>query len=449
MRDRAIGQSAALAGGGSGTAPTITSISNPDGKDTSVTVTGYTAAEMAAMANGTWSGHALVNTSVATRTDHLVVYTDIEDPKKRQFYDFDGNSDTPPAYADPVEGTDDFEPLPIVLGDAPAAIDSGYRFHAGNLDLTIFPAAGAASGGSVTKTFTANTKADGEGPAEPNKVVSLPGIFDGARGTYSCTGTQTDSAGPFQCVVTVTPAGGYSSDNAWTFAPNPGQMAYHEDSEYVTFGWWLREPAKSTGAYSFAAFYSGTDVYVPTEDASITGGDTVTDDGAPVTGEAIYTGNAAGRYVVGNEAGAFTASASLTAKFGGATAAATSDRVGSISGSITNFQGEAGGMSGWMVELKKINLMTLNTMEDPTTEASEAFATTVTNPSLPTYNGTVATLGDATAHGSWQGRFYGNAKNPDMPGQDMENAQPLAVGGMFNADGADANIAGAFGARRP
>ena len=429
MRDRGIGQSAALAGGG-GDALAMNAtgfdvgdltISNAATKDTSVSVTGYTAAEMAAMANGTWSGHALVNTSSTTSTQHLVVYTDIEDPKRRQFFDFDMDTDTPRAYDRSNTGD-----IALVPGTT-ALVEAQGRFSAGNIDLTIFPAKGPASGGTVTKTFTANTV-----PVNAaNTVVSLPGTFDGARGKYSCTGTQTNNTGPYTCVVTVTPAGTYGTANAWAFTPNTGEMAYHEDSEYVTFGWWMREPAKSTGAYSFAAFYSGSDYVVSGSNM-----------GAEVEGAATYTGNAAGRYVMGNEAGAFTASASLSANFGGPAADAAMN-VGSISGSITGFQGDAGGMSGWMVELKKINL------SDLATPAAAPFQTSVPNPNLPTYNGTVATLGAVTAHGSWQGQFYGNAKNPDMPGMNSENAQPLAVGGMFNADGAGANIVGAFGARRP
>ena len=33
-----------------------------------------------------------------------------------------------------------------------------------------------------------------------------------------------------------------------------------------------------------------------------------------------------------------------------------------------------------------------------------------TNRSLPTYDGTTATIGAVTAYGSWEGRFYGNEK---------------------------------------
>ena len=108
MRDRAISQSAALAGGGD--LPATLRISNSASKDTSVKSTGFVPAEMAAMAISGWSGHALTNTSSATATQHLVVYTDIGEPTKAPFYD---TADVPPksgVYQDhvgkPTSGTD-------------------------------------------------------------------------------------------------------------------------------------------------------------------------------------------------------------------------------------------------------------------------------------------------------------------------------------------------------
>ncbi len=193
----------------------------------------------------------------------------------------------------------------------------------------------------------------------------------------------------------------------------------------------MREPAKSTGTYSFDLIGTGTTAYVaaPAGDAT----------GAAVTGDAVYTGNAAGRYVVGEEAGAFTADATLTAKFGNAT------EVGSISGSVSNFQGAAGAMAGWSVALKKITL----------TDLTAAFTSATTGAGANTagtnFNGTVATLGDATVYGRWSGSFFENAKEAraaDGTVANTDNAAPLAVAGEFFADGAGANIAGGFGARR-
>ena len=419
-RDRAIGQASAMAS--PGTAPAIVSISHPAGKAVSVRVTGFKPTEMQPAMLGNFAGVSLSDTSSAAATQYMTVYTDIAEPKRREFYNFDADSDTPPAYSLAITGGV-VPPLP--LSATPPTDTASGHFNAGNIDLTIFPTKGPSTGGTVTKTFEANARADGAAitAGSPADQVKLPGTFDGARGTYRCTGAD--------CTVQVTPAGAYSfagAGTAWTFTPNNGEKAYHEDAEFVRFGWWMSEPARSTGTYQFATLQDGVD-HAVTDGAA----------GVAVTGDATYTGNAAGRYSIGDDAGAFTANASLTAKFGNATAA------GSISGMISGFQGDAD-MSGWSVELKKINLPATGLTNDAT--SGNAFATTNEDQSSATYNGTIATLGDTMAHGTWSGSFYGNEKNPDMPGQNAVNAAPLAVGGQFNASGASAIISGAFGARR-
>ena len=425
-RDRAIGQASAMASPGS--APGITSISYPAGKDVSVRVTGFKPTEMQPGMLGSFTGVSLSNTSSAASTQYMTVYTDIAEPKKREFLNWDNDDDTPSAYAEATDG-DGF--ITLIPGTATLTAGQG-RFSAGNIDLTIFPKAGPSTGGTVTKTFEANARQSTTASTAPPDLVELPGTFDGARGKYRCVAVD--------CVVEVTPSGTYSfsgTGSTWTFVPNNGEMAYHEDAEFLRFGWWMNEPAKSTGTYSFAAFHMGSNYVANAADGTAATG---ADAGQLVTGDATYTGNAAGRYSVGDEAGAFTANASLTAKFGDATA------VGSISGMISGFQGDAGDMSGWSVEMKKINLTTLSVVDGGATD--NEFASSNLNQSSSTYNGTIATLGDTMAYGTWSGRFYGNEKNPDMPGDNKENAAPLAVGGQFNASGASAIISGAFGARR-
>ena len=418
-RERAIGQAAAMAS--PGTPPGITSISHPAGKDVSVRVTGFTPTEAQPGMLGNFTGVSLSNTSSATATQYMTVYTDIAEPGRREFFNFDGDGDTPAAY---TETATDSGIINLVL---PADNDqtSEGSFSAGNIDLNIFPTRGPASGGTVTKTFEANARTDGTAATDPPNLVRLPGTFDGARGSYMCAAAE--------CVVAVAPSGAYTlTTGTWTFAPNEGERAYHEDSEFLQFGWWMSEPTRSTGTYQFATFVDGSD-YRATVAATET-------TGAGVTGDATYTGNAAGRYSVGDDAGAFTASASLTAKFGNGTA------VGTISGMISGFQGDAD-MSGWSVELKRITLTDF-AANDATSDAP-AFTSGNLDQSSSTYDGTIATLGDTMAHGSWSGRFYGNARNADRPGTLSENAQPLAVGGQFDAAGTEASISGAFGARRP
>ncbi len=413
MRDRAISQSAALATGGE-LAATLR-ISNSASKDTSVKSTGYTPAEMAAMTISGWSGHALTNTSSAAATQHLVVYTDIGEPKKAPFYTTD---DVPPkAGVYESHAGHDNGVLTITGHTGTAATNNNNLFTAGNLDLTVFPKAGPAADGVVTQSFKLNATGMG---------TSTPGLFDGARGTYTCVAGTADGSATASCSVSVTSAGSYTSNGVWTFTPNAGAMAYREDSEFLRFGWWMSEPTRSTGAYNFAAFYNGTPYTpMPTSDAT----------GVRVGGDATYTGNAAGRYVAGDEAGAFTATATLTAKFGDGGADDT--EVGTISGMIDKFQGGEG-MSAWTVSLEEIDLTTL--------AGATAFESDNFDRNSSGYNGTIATMGDVTAHGKWEGKFFGNKKTPSAA--NVADAQPLAVGGRFDAAGSGASIAGAYGARR-
>lgn len=424
---RAIGQAAALANGGTGTAQTFTATRGA-GKDPSISgAAGYTAADEQPGMLGKFAGIARVNTTSAARTDHLVVYTDIAAPKLAEFYNYDGDSETSAVYESATLARPANDALPLNPGTV--AGNQG-KFSAGNIDLMIFPTKAATSAeGSVQKKFSVNADPGNTGA---NTHVSRPGTFDGASGTYTCTpATVADG-----CTVSVSPAGMYSfgTGDVWTFTPIEGAKAYREDGEFLTFGWWMRVPAKATGTYSFDTHYGGL-AYAAAPASAVT----ETNAGEGVTGDATYSGNAAGRYVVGDDAGAFTADATLTAKFENATT------VGSISGSITNFQGAAGGMSGWSVALKKI---TINALV-PGTAGDPAFQSTGTDTSASTYDGVVATLGDVMAYGNWQGAFYGNAKNAAADGGGNKvNAAPLAVAGEFHADGAGANIAGAFGARR-
>ena len=429
---RVIGQAAALANGGTGTFPTPMTVSRGAGKDPSVGgagLAGFTAADEQPGMLGKFAGIARENTTSASATQHLVVYTDIAAPKLAEFYNYDGDSKTPAVY----ESTTLTRPVGDALPLNPGTISGNQgKFSAGNIDLSIFPTkAATAAEGSVKKKFSVNAKDQSTDAA--NNRVKLPGTFDGARGTYTCTPNTVASG----CTVSVSSAGVYSfgdTQDAWTFTPNEGAKAYREDSEFLTFGWWMSEPAKATGTYSFNTHYNGL-AYAAAPAAGVT----ETNAGEGVTGDATYSGNAAGRYVVGDDYGAFTADATLTAKFGDAATP------GSISGSVTNFQGGAGGMSGWSVALKKITIGALV----PGTAGNPAFQTTGTDTSKSTYDGVVATLGDVKAYGNWQGAFYGNAKNAAADGGgNKENAAPLAVAGEFHADGAGANIAGAFGARR-
>ena len=431
-RDRAIGKDRALEGAtnvvAAGTATEVGEdnilISRAAGKTASVRVgpptTGFSPHADGALPNGDWHGARLMR-AVTGGTQHLFVYTDIEAPKRVQFYNWDGDSTTPARYSD---GTLDALTVPFVevpgTTDVPALALTGALLDKGDLDPNEFEAPGPRADGNKIQRFRM--------PRSDATSTSFRGNYNGAPGTYTCTVTNAGD----DCVVTIPPTGLYlASVGTWTFTPEVGATAWRGDSEFMSFGWWLQEPLSQNGAYTFKYYVDGT-AY------------TTTAAGTP-TGTATYAGRAAGKYVVQETddtgvidgmAGQFVAAASLTANFSAAPNP-------TIEGSISDFQGEGMSMSGWEVTLHRKSMTAAN--------LGNAFpASAQTDPTLPRFDGVTATMGDQTAHGDWTGQFFGNAMATQADGSrgPVMNAQPLGVGGTFEADNDSVSIAGAFGARR-
>ncbi|MCY4547947.1 MAG: hypothetical protein OXC28_06225 [Defluviicoccus sp.] len=268
------------------------------------------------------------------------------------------------------------------------------------------------------------------------QITTFQGNYNGAGGTYSC-----DSGTPGQaCVVNVAPNGAYTSADTWTFTPELNARAYQADATFMSFGWWLRTPRNPDGAYAFE-YYADGQAFVP--------------NATTPTGTATYTGRAAGRYavqevdgtgVVDGMSGEFTAAASLTANFSardiGGMPAPT------VEGTISGFQGEMDGMSGWMVTLNQ------QALANNAAALGASFTSGEIDPTAAGFDGVTAVMGDQTAHGSWTGQFFGNAAtvtDPNNGGSTATNvlgAAPVGVGGTFQADNESVSIAGAFGARR-
>ena len=116
----------------------------------------------------------------------------------------------------------------------------------------------------------------------------------------------------------------------------------------------------------------------------------------------------------------FTATASLTANFGGDDIA-VNDQF-NIRGSVTEFRDveRSRSLEGWRVTLNKVDLA----------PGSASFGGTAGDT-------TTATLGVVTGTGTWEGAFFGNARADGKPG---------AVAGVFDANLPAAHIAGGFGA---
>ena len=249
--------------------------------------------------------------------------------------------------------------------------------------------------------------------------LSFPGTFHGVAGTYECTTPP--------CTVSTANDGMISSTGGtWTFMPDSDMagefMIDLPDADHLYFGWWLKEPADAEGAYAFRTFSGGTVPFAVGD--KFTSGHT---DG--LHGTASYQGRAAGQYVTkdftggvlsGGTAGVFTATASLTANFGGDDIA-VNDQF-NIRGSVTEFRDveRDRSLEGWSVTLNKVDLA----------PGSASFGGAAGDT-------TTATLGVVTGTGTWEGAFFGNARADGKPG---------AVAGVFDANLPAAHIAGGFGA---
>ena len=228
--------------------------------------------------------------------------------------------------------------------------------------------------------------------------LSFEGTFHGVAGTYECTTPP--------CTVSTANDGMISSTGGtWTFTPDAdlaGEIVIDlPDTDYLYFGWWLQEPTEAEGSYAFRTFSGGTVPFAVGNKFTFGHAD-------GLLGTASYRGRAAGQYVTkdfsggvlsGGTAGVFTAAASLTAHFGGDDIA-VNDQF-NIRGSVTEF-GDVErnrALEGWSVMLNKVDLA----------PGSASFGGAPGNT-------TTATLGGVTGTGTWEGAFFGNARADRKPG---------------------------------
>ena len=249
--------------------------------------------------------------------------------------------------------------------------------------------------------------------------LSFEGTFHGVAGTYECM--------PSPCMVSTAADGLMSATGGtWTFTPDSDRadeiMIDLPDTDHLYFGWWLKEPDDAEGSYAFRTFSGGTVPFA-------VGNKFTSGNNDELLGTASYEGRAAGQYVTkdfsggvlsGGRAGVFTATASLTANFGGDNIA-VNDQF-NIRGSVTEFRDveRDSSLEAWSVTLNKVDLAS----------GSTSFGGAAGNT-------TTATLGGVTGTGTWEGAFFGNARADGKPG---------AVAGVFDANLPAAHIAGGFGA---
>ena len=234
-------------------------------------------------------------------------------------------------------------------------------------------------------------------------MIPIDGSYYGVEGTYVCT--------PATGACTVNKAAkGYTFANptAWTFtADDPeARVTSAPDAIYASYGWWIHKSADGK-KFTASAFVDekGT---VP----AASGLDTL-------QGTATYMGGAAGKYALSsstggtNDAGHFTAKATLEADF--------SDN--SITGTIDNFIGADGEARDWSVELKEGAVAATGEI----TRAAE--------------NDTVWTIGEtsASASGEWSGTLRDN-------GDDL--VPKVATGTFYSEFETAGKMVGAFGVNK-
>ena len=236
--------------------------------------------------------------------------------------------------------------------------------------------------------------------------VMLSGSYHGVSGYYWCAPAAGET-----CSSTVAASGFALGNGTWTFKATDPETRLMDvaDNVYASYGWWIRKSAddKTYNASAFAALKGA----VP----AATG---VT----ALQGTATYMGGAAGKYALSsttggtNDAGHFTARATLEADFG--------DDM--ITGTIDNFMGADGMARPWSVKLNEADLSDGGVI-DGQNASSEEY-------------GTVWTIDGkaADAAGQWRGNLYENDATSGVP--------QVATGTFHSTYGRAGQMVGAFGA---
>ena len=243
-------------------------------------------------------------------------------------------------------------------------------------------------------------------PADADRVM-ISGSYHGVSGTYNCTPGQDQT-----CSATVAASGFTLEGGTWTFKPTDpeAKVMSTPDAIYASYGWWIH---KSEDGSTFTASAFVDDMGEVPDATGITA----------LQGTAAYVGGAAGKYALQsatggtNDAGHFTASATLEADFGDDT----------ITGTIDNFVGADGQSRNWSVELMEQGVGDTGTIlgDDGTGEAKMTKWT---------IDGTAA-----VAAGQWSGSLKDNGDD-DVP--------RVATGTFYSTYGTAGKMVGAFGANK-
>ncbi len=364
----------------------------------------------------------------------VMVRTDIEAPTPVAFAKFKDAAGTETqtlnARQDGVTVSDDNVADSILVpGTDTVNLNPANATEAANI-LTLVKAAQFTAAGALELPFDADTA----GTADKNEAAKVPGTYNGASGTYTCSNTTGTS-----CTVTRTVAEGKYTISAmaggWTFKPDAGAMSDQSDYDYVHYGFWLKRTTDAMGAVT----YNEVETFADASRAE-------SSDVGAVEGTATYTGGATGVYVKNtldeNEgtikkatAGHFTADVELTATFGQEgedpkvavnptenPGRIAPNKLNTIVGTINEFLLSGGEKNSWSVTI-------------------EGDISTTDGTASGTAKGNVK-----NEDGSFSATFHGTPTTTTTA-ETRPHTKPSAVVGEFNSFFTNGSVAGAFGAQ--
>ena len=245
------------------------------------------------------------------------------------------------------------------------------------------------------------------------KRVLIPGSYHGVLGTYYCA-PATDET----CSASVAAEGFTLANGTWTFkaTSNEARVLSAPDGDYASYGWWLFKSADGKTYYASVL----TDEHIQSVFVGVPSASGIT----ALRGTATYKGGAAGHYAFhsitggANDAGRFTARATLEANF-------NTDKV---TGVIDQFTGANGQSRNWSVALKESGIS-----DGGVILGTDGSSNASNNPMK-----TVWRIGDTAAaeSGKWAGVLMDNG---------TDNVPKVGIGTFYTEYGNGGKMVGGFG----
>ena len=262
----------------------------------------------------------------------------------------------------------------------------------------------SASGYKVPGTDAANPFPVNNGPITSSSYKGIAGTFTCAEGEDCTENGRTLGAGWYFIPT--------SADALWKLGTNGNYVQTNAgddaDSLWAEWAYWVTHASSGSTINREISIMGNainpTSLAAPTELVS-------------ENNKATYTGKAHGVSVMGDNAGTFTADASLTATFAA---------IPTLEGMISGFTGQAVG-SGWELKLQKSNVDTSTTVGQLLAAGDDGTATTQR----------ATSGGDNIKEGDWTARLYGTAGN-----------RPTGVAGMFDGFFSDGQVKGLYHAKK-